>query len=47
LYAILLHGRMLSAWRGRKAAYLAILGFALILFTFAGVSLVSKVYHSF
>jgi len=47
LYAILLHGRLLSAWRGRKAAYLAILGFVLILFTFAGVSLVFKVYHSF
>jgi len=47
LYAILLHGRMLSAWRGRKAAYLAIVGFVLILFTFAGVSLIFKVYHSF
>jgi cytochrome c-type biogenesis protein CcsB len=47
LYAVLLHGRMLSAWRGRKAAYLAILGFVLILFTFAGVSLIFKVYHSF
>lgn len=47
LYAILLHGRMLSAWRGRKAAYLAIVGFLLIVFTFAGVSLVFKVYHSF
>ena len=47
LYAILIHGRMLSAWRGRKAAYLAIVGFLLIVFTFAGVSLVFKVYHSF
>ena len=47
LYAILLHGRMLSAWRGRKAAYLAIVGFLLIVFTFAGVSLVFKGYHSF
>ena len=47
LYAILLHGRMLSAWRGRKAAYLAIIGFVLIVFTFAGVSLVFNVYHSF
>jgi cytochrome c-type biogenesis protein CcsB len=47
LYAVLLNGRMLSVWRGRKAAYLAIVGFVLILFTFAGVSLVFKVYHSF
>jgi len=47
LYAILLHGRTLSSWRGRKAAYLAILGFMFILFAFAGVSLVTKSYHSF
>lgn len=47
LYAILLHGRTLSAWRGRKAAYLAIVGFLLIVFTFAGVSLIFNVYHSF
>ena len=47
LYAILVQGRMLAAWRGRKAAYLAIIGFALILFTFAGVSLLSKGYHTF
>jgi cytochrome c-type biogenesis protein CcsB len=47
LYAILLHGRMLSAWRGRKAAYLAILGFVFILFAFAGVSHIFKSYHSF
>jgi len=47
LYAILLHGRMLSSWRGRKAAYLAIIGFVFILFAFAGVSLVFKSYHTF
>jgi len=47
LYAMLLHGRTISSWRGRKAAYLAILGFVFILFAFAGVSLVAKSYHSF
>jgi cytochrome c-type biogenesis protein CcsB len=47
LYAILLQGRMLAAWRGRKAAYLAIVGFALMLFSFAGVSLLFKSYHAF
>lgn len=47
LYAILIHGRLLSAWRGRKAAYLSIAGFVLILFAFAGASLVSKGYHTF
>jgi cytochrome c-type biogenesis protein CcsB len=47
LYAVLVQGRMLAAWRGRKAAYLAIVGFALMLFTFAGVSMVFKSYHAF
>lgn len=47
LYAVLLHGRMLSSWRGRKAAYLAIVGFAFLLFAFVGVSLVLQTYHSF
>lgn len=47
LYAVLVHGRMLAAWRGRKAAYLAIAGFALMLFTFAGVSVIFKSYHAF
>lgn len=47
LYAVLVQGRMLSAWRGRKAAYLAIVGFVLMLFTFAGVSVVFKSYHAF
>lgn len=47
LYAILIHGRLLAAWRGRRAAYLAIVGFVLMLFSFAGVSLLSKGYHAF
>ena len=46
LYAILIHGRMLSSWRGRKAAYFAILGFVFMLFTI-GVSLIFQSYHSF
>jgi cytochrome c-type biogenesis protein CcsB len=47
LYALLLHGRMLAAWRGRKAAYLAILGFALMLFTFIGVTTIFQSYHTY
>lgn len=47
VYAVLVHGRMLASWRGRKAAYLAIVGFALMLFTFAGVSMIFKSYHAF
>lgn len=33
LYAILIHGRLSSGWKGRKAALGAILGFAIILLT--------------
>jgi cytochrome c-type biogenesis protein CcsB len=47
LYAVIIHGRMLAAWRGRKAAYLAIIGFGFILFAFAGVSFFLKSYHAF
>lgn len=47
LYAILIHGRLLAAWRGRRAAYFAIVGFVLMLFSFAGASLLSKGYHTF
>lgn len=33
LYAILIHGRLSSGWKGRKAAWGAVLGFCIILFT--------------
>ena len=33
LYAVLIHGRLSSGWKGRKAAWGAILGFAIIIFT--------------
>lgn len=46
MYAILIHGRLLSAWRGRKAAYFAIVGFVFMLFTI-GVSMIFRSYHSF
>lgn len=38
IYAALLHARLTVGWRGRKAAYLAIIGFAAVLFTFLGVN---------
>ena len=33
LYAVLIHGRLSSGWKGRKAAWGAILGFAIIILT--------------
>lgn len=45
LYAALLHGRLTLGWRGRKAAIMAIIGFAVLLFTFLGVNFLLKGHH--
>jgi cytochrome c-type biogenesis protein CcsB len=41
IYLVLFSTRVSGGWRGRRAAYIAIFGFAAILFTFVGVSLLS------
>jgi cytochrome c-type biogenesis protein CcsB len=45
VYAALLHGRLSSEWRGRKAARMAVLGFLLVLFTFLGVNFLFMGHH--
>jgi cytochrome c-type biogenesis protein CcsB len=47
VYAALIHGRLTTGWRGRKAAILAIIGFFILLFTFLGVNLLLKGLHSY
>lgn len=47
IYAVLLHGRLTVGWRGRRAAVFYIVGFCTVMFTFVGVSLFLKGYHSF
>ncbi len=47
VYAALLHQRLTVGWRGRKAAWVAIIGFGLILFTFLGVNLLLSGLHSY
>ena len=47
VYAALLHGRLTTGWRGRKAAILAIIGFFVLLFTFLGVNLLLPGLHSY
>jgi len=48
IYAALLHGRLTTGWRGRRAAILAIVGFFVLLFTFLGVNLLpSESQHSY
>jgi cytochrome c-type biogenesis protein CcsB len=45
LYAALLHGRISMGWRGRKAAIMSIIGFAVLMFTFFGVNFMLKGHH--
>ena len=45
LYAALLHERLTVGWRGRKAAIMAIVGLAVLLFTFFGVNFLLKGHH--
>ena len=45
LYAALLHGRISTGWRGRKAAIMSIVGFAVLLFTFFGVNFLMEGHH--
>jgi cytochrome c-type biogenesis protein CcsB len=45
LYAALLHERLVVGWRGRKSAIMAIIGFALLLFTFMGVNFLLPGHH--
>lgn len=44
-YAALLHERLTVGWRGRRSAVMAIIGFAVLLFTFLGVNFLLEGHH--
>mgnify|MGYP001006657478 CR=1 FL=1 len=46
-YAILIHNRLAIGWRGRKTAYMMIIGFLFILITFLGVNFFAGGLHSY
>jgi cytochrome c-type biogenesis protein CcsB len=46
-YLGMIHGRLTIGWRARKAAYLAIIGFMGVVFTFFVVNLLAKGPHRF
>jgi cytochrome c-type biogenesis protein CcsB len=46
IYAVLVHERLAVGWRGRRAAWLAIIGFSAVLLTFFGASLLLSGHHS-
>lgn len=47
VYAILIHNRLAIGWRGRKTAYMMIIGFFSILFTFLGINFLVGGLHSY
>jgi cytochrome c-type biogenesis protein CcsB len=47
IYAALLHARLLKGWQGRRIAWLAVLGFTAVLFTYLGVSFLLSGLHSY
>jgi len=47
VYSLYLHGRFRWGWRGRVSAYLAVLGFAVTMFTLFGVNLLLSGLHSY
>ena len=47
IYAALLHARLVKGWHGRRIAWLAVLGFLAVLFTYLGVSFLLTGLHSY
>jgi cytochrome c-type biogenesis protein CcsB len=47
VYAGYLHMRITRGWRGRRAAYFAIVGFAVVMFTFFGVTYLLPGLHAY
>ena len=46
IYATLLHARLMRGWEGKRLAYISILGFGAVLFTYFGVNLLPGL-HSY
>ncbi len=46
VYATMLHAKMMRGWQGRRIAFLSILGFAAVVFTYFGVNLLPGL-HSY
>ena len=47
VYAILVHNRLAIGWRGRKTAYMMIVGFCFVVITFLGVNFLIGGRHSY
>ncbi len=47
IYTLYLHARITAGWSGRRAAYIAIIGFISVIFTFLGVNILLPGLHSY
>lgn len=47
VYTVFLHARVIRGWSGKKTAWLSIIGFASVLFTFLGVNFLLSGLHSY
>jgi ABC-type transport system involved in cytochrome c biogenesis permease subunit len=47
IYAVYLHCRFMRGWRGKRAAWIALLGFASVVFTYFGVNYLLSGLHSY
>lgn len=46
IYALMLHARLVRGWRGRRMAFMAVVGFGCVLFTYLGVNMLPSL-HSY
>ncbi len=47
IYAVYLHCRFMRGWRGRRAAWISVIGFASVVFTYFGVNYLLSGLHSY
>ena len=46
-YGLYLHARLVRGWKGTKVIWMGIIGFVIVMFTYAGVGLLMKSSHEF
>jgi len=47
VYAVMLHARAVRGWRGRRMAWMSLIGFASVLFTYIGVNYLNSLHSYF
>jgi len=47
VYALMLHARLVRGWHGRRIAWLSIIGFSCVIFTYLGVNFLLSGLHSY